>query len=150
LEIRQVKLMQRYGLAIMVLALAVLFVLHNPSAGYQTATTRYEPWPLPVALSSGGKVAVEDCAPPNREQRDALMSQKMHLGHELGECRVVELGFFEWRSAGALVPYIATVRKVLVIAGVILFVGLGWVWVLADPKLQKSEDDAAGARREFT
>jgi hypothetical protein len=149
MEFRRIRLMQRYGLAIMVLALATLLVLHNPSAGYQTATTRYEAWPLPVALSNGARAAAETCA-PNGEQRDALASQKEHLGRELGECRIVELGFFEWRSAGALVPYIATVRKALVIAGAILFVGLGWVWVLADPKLQKPEGDAAGGRRELT
>ena len=58
------------------------------------------------------------------------------------------ISFFEWRSAGALVPYIATVRKVLVIAGAILFIGLGWIWVLADPKLL--EHDPARARGELT
>ena len=141
---------RRQILIAMAAALAGLLLLHNPSAGYQTTTIRYEPWPMPATPGSSDKgadtTAGYPCDPPTAEDRAALASQEKFLGQAQGQCHAVALGFFGWRSEEALLPYVATMRKLLAIGGAILFVGLSAIWVLGDPKLRQSNDFAT--RRE--
>lgn len=114
-------------------ALAALLVLHNPSAGYQTTLVRYEPWPMPGA---GGDVY--PCDPSTPEDRNALASQEKFLGQAQGHCRVEAIDFLHWRSHGALLASVETMRKLLAIGGGILFIGLAAAWVIGDPKLRQS------------
>lgn len=128
----------------MAAALAGLLALHNPTAGYQTTTIHYEPWPLPGLSGDSVVGAPYPCDPPTAQDRDAAASQEKFFGQTQGQCREVPLGFFRWRSRAALVDYLATMRKLLAIGGSILFAGLAAIWVIGDPKLRRPDDFADG------
>lgn len=119
------------------LALAALLVLHNPSAGYQTILVHYEPWPMP-ALPGSVAGGLYPCDPQTAEDRNATASQERFFGKVQGHCRDEPLDFLHWRSRGALLAYVETIRKLLAIGGGILFVGLASIWVIGDPKLRQS------------
>jgi hypothetical protein len=139
----QIRRRRRQTLLATAAALAALLILHNPSAGYQKTTIHYEPWPMPPSASESGAVnAPYPCDPPTEEDRKAAASQRQFLGEAQGQCRSMPLDFFRWRSRGALLDYVATMRKLLAIGGAILFAGLAWIWILGDPKLRRTDEAA--------
>lgn len=126
--------MQRFGVYATGIAVACLIAAHNPIGGYTTAVAQYDPWPLPPAVKAAGQQSAVACAPPTREQQDALTSQRRFLGEELGHCRLVVLDIWQWRSDGALVAYLATVRNAVAFAAAILIAGLSWLWLFRAPQ----------------
>lgn len=120
------------------LALTALLVLHNPTTGYQTTIVHYEPWPMPSL--PGSRPDVYPCDPPTAEDRNTAAAQERLLGQAQGHCRIEALDFLHWRSQGALLTYVETIRRLLAIGGGILFVGLAAAWVIGDPKLRQSPD----------
>ncbi len=129
-----VNAIQRFGIYATGIAMACLIAAHNPTDGYTTTVARYDPWPLPSANDSIDAQSGLSCDPPFREQQDALASQKRFLGEELGHCRLIALDVWEWRSGGALLAYLATVRKALAFAAAILLGGLLWLWLFRAPR----------------
>ncbi len=129
--------MQRSAIYVTGFALACLIAAHNPTGGYTTTIARYDPWPLPSAIDPAAPQATLSCDTPTPEQQTMLASQKRFLGEELGHCRPVALDIGQWRSDGALLPYLATVRKAVAFAAALLIAGLSWLWLFRAPQPRK-------------
>jgi hypothetical protein len=138
-----VNAIQRIGIYATGIAMACLIAAHNPTGGYTTTIAFYDPWPLPSHIGSNDSHSNLSCDLPTREQQDALASQKRYLGQELGHCRLAALDFWEWRSANALLSYLATVRKALAFAAAILLVGLSWLWLFRPPQPHELRREAS-------
>lgn len=138
--------MQRFGVYATGIAMACLIAAHNPIRGYTTTVAQYDPWPLPSTVSATDQQNAA-CAPPTREQQDALTSQRRFLGEELGHCRLVALDVWQWRSNGALLAYLATVRKAVAVAAAILIAGLSWLWLFRAPQPRQSSRGQSAASR---
>lgn len=134
---------QRSGMYATGFALACLIAAHNPTGGYTTTSARYDPWPLPSAVDSAAPQSKLSCDAPTPEQQNALTSQKRFLGEELGRCRIVALDAWDWRSDGALIAYLATVRKAAAFAVAILIGGLSWLWLFRAPQPRELRRETA-------
>jgi hypothetical protein len=140
--------MQRFGVYATGIAMACLIAAHNPIAGYTTTVAQYDSWPLPPTINATDQQSPVACAPPTREQQDALTSQRRFLGKELGHCRLVALDVWQWRSDGALLGYLATIRKAVAFAAAILIAGLSWLWLFRAPQpreLRREEEPGKAA-----
>jgi hypothetical protein len=140
-----VNAMQRFGVYATGIAMACLIAAHNPIGSYTTTVAQYDPWPLPPTINPADQQDAVACAPPTREQQDALTSQRRFLGEELGHCRLVALDVWQWRSDGALLAYLATIRKAVAFAAAILIGGLSWLWLFRAPQPRESSRGKSAA-----